>query len=427
MKLILSYFFILLYHSPFAFSQTKCVSGRPERTHLIDQLDRAKKESPITKKIYRKYKLEPSQIEAPQTSAIKCENASVTTYTKLQAQVDEMMSHLNIDEIETQEPAPVVDHSDRFIEVEPTGSQSQPDTIIESKTRPLLFDKTCMMVGNTFEIGGVSEIQCPEDIKIKKTKLINSCLTEEILTYQNAVITNFYDCIKSLNLPVLAPEHLFKLYNRESAFNPHYHSLRGRGLGQLTSIFVHNNHQEHRGGSILEQVQSSTKSKCQIAKKVAQKAIDDPPLKKGKHNTKFDGYCAYSSIGDGLELNVLYTLVGLASSWKDDLEPLLRKYMTTHSLHENELNQVKSLVMLNAYGASGPAAAISAVKRLRGLSPSSFIKEIQKPMRLEDGTHLNQYILDLNNRGSELHKKLPPGTQAKNENEGNACINPKAL
>lgn len=426
---LFSYFIFLFFNTLIAFAQTQCVSGRPEKTHLIEQLNLAKKKSSITKKIYKKYKLDRNQIETPKTPKEKCENSSVTTYTELQAQVDDILSSLKLDEIETQKPAPIEDHSDQFIEVDSNTRNNASSKPKKHLAQPLLFNTNCMKAGNQFEISGVSEVICPEDEKIKKSKLNNSCLTEEILTYQNAVITNLYNCMKSLNQAAITPDHLFKLYNREAGFNPHYHSVRGRGIGQLTSVFVHNNHQAHRGGAIMEQVQTSTTSQCEIAKKIADKAITKPPLQIRNDDIKFDGYCAFTSIGDGLELNILYTLVGLASSWKYDVEPLLREYMEKYESQSEALKEIKSLVLLNAYGASGPVAAIAALKRLRGLAPKEFIKQIQKPMVTEESsTLLNKYILDLNSRASELHKKLPIGLQAEYDEAGdNACINPKAL
>lgn len=422
-------FQILFYNALTAQAQSKCNSGNHGRLHLIGQLEHAKLNSPITKEIYKNYHLDqsnkPEQVQSGtrNLSNINCENKSVTTHHELQAEIDALAKTLSEKDLEnrTDETAPLEDITKNGIDVEAELKKIP-------KTPPLLFKLECLQASNKFEIPGVFEVICPDDEKIKKTKLNHSCMTDEILNYQNAVITNLYGCMKSLNLAVIEPRYLFELYNLESGFNPHFYSTGGRGLGQLTSIFVHNNHQSHRGLSIMQQIETSTNPECQVAKKISENALVNPPITIKYDEAKFNGYCPVTSIGNGLELNILYTLVGLASSWKDDIGPLLTNYIEKHHSQEKKISQIKSLALLNAYGASGPVAAMTTVLRLRNRDPKGFIKGIQKQLTTEDGTNLTGYIRKINEKASALKETLPKKLKKKYDDEGGeACINSKAL
>ena len=252
----------------------------------------------------------------------------------------------------------------------------------------LVFKPECVIGANKFE-AGTDEISCPSGKRTTKT--FDFCMNEEILNYQNAIISNFKACADKSKINTLDATHLFKIFARESTFKPHYAYAGGVGFGQLTSTFVNDLHQNHRGLKYLKAVASSDAHECKAAKLIATKDVANRPY---HSNT-----CAFVTIGEGLERNILYSVLGVATAWDKDVGPLLTDYLEKHSSHPL-IDEVKNISMLNSYG-PGRADAIAAVKRLRHLPPDEFINRMKRPLRTKKG-NLTRYVNEIEDRQIQI-------------------------
>lgn len=361
--------FGLLLSSMVATAQVACVSGTPEKNNLITQLHYAKAKSSITDIIYKQY-----QLGASTQAKADCTNCS-SSLEKRPEDLSQVASSIQ-------------------------GVPSAPK---------LLFNPDCLKETAEYKIA-TKEVACPTGERTK-----NICQTQEIVTYQNAVVSSFLSCVKKLNLPSITPSALYKIYALESGFKPQFASKNGMGLGQLTSIFIDDVHQPWRGGGYLNKIANSDLKECEAAKILAQKDLKSKPSKNA---------CSYIQLGEGMERNILYTFVGLATAWEKDLLPIMKNYMQKHANHPS-LEEVKNLTMATAYSSGGRAAGRAIASRLSGLSPEAYLKAIKKPMaRVKGRGLLNPYVINMDIREKELGTKLADSLKADFDKQGvQACIN----
>lgn len=189
-------------------------------------------------------------------------------------------------------------------------------------------------------------------------------------------------------------------------------------MGQLTNIFVQDAHQKWRGGENLRKMAQSDLQECSAAKILAQKDLKSKP----RHSNS----CSFIQIGEGMERNILYTMIGLATSWEKDISPKMNSYLTKYANHPS-IEEIKSLLMANAYGSGGRAAARALANRLSGLPPEKLLATIKKPisgvpMRGRART-LNGYTLKIATRQKDIASKLKEPLKSAFEKEGaKACI-----
>ena len=365
----------IICHSINLFAADSCISGDPKATNLIDQMSTARKSSKLTSIIYDKFKLGQAKTEGD-SSSLPCPNSNCSGGSS-SAQRDKILT--------------------------------SPHVIPEAPQ--VLFKNKCLIESGQFK-AGTPEVTCPEGTKAKNQNL---CLTENLLEYQNAVLSSFSACMVKSGFRGMDPASLFKLYSLESAFKPQYAYNGGVGLGQLTSIFVEDIHQKHRGLRFLKKIAESGESDCNAAKLIAENdIIKKPSLAKT---------CSFTSVGDGLERNILYTLIGLENSWDKDVSPKFKTYSETHK-NDPRLKEAQDLALLNAYSPGGRVAARAAVERLSGLPPAQFIAAIKNPMPKERGRSLSIYINKMEERQKELSKKLPEPIKSEFQKKGaQACVN----
>lgn len=358
-------------------AEKQCLSGTSGNNHLISQLLNAKNKSPITKELTQRYNLEEAPLQSP--PAVGCVSCQ-------QGPGSNPLSFGN------QSTAQLL-------------RQVDPDA-------GLLLRTQCLEVSGKVD-ASTTELKCPEG---KLSSKYNFCFDSNLMRYQNAVITDFYKCVKKLtNLP-LTPSGLFEMYSLESGFKPHYSYGGGVGIGQLTGIFVDDINQKHRGYGLLKKIAETSDTDCSIAKKIASKDAKQP-VRLNNNRCKFVEY------GEGMERNVLYTLLGMANSWNKDIEPVMEAYSKKH--HGNPaLPRTQELALLNSYGPGGRAAARAAVRRLTKLSPTQFVTQIQKPMIGSKGTNLTTYLGKMQKRQKQLLADMSADQRAAYNQEGaRSCVN----
>ena len=354
----------------------QCLSGTSGNNHLINQLANAKNKSPISSALTHKYNLEHAPIEPPLTGCISCQQGPGNGPLSLQNKsTADLLRHI------------------------------APDA-------RLLLRTDCLSASGKVD-APTTELKCPEG---KLSAKHNFCFDSNLMRYQNAVITDFYKCVKKLtNLP-LTPSGLFEMYSLESGFKPHYAYGGGVGIGQLTGIFIDDINQKHRGFSILKKVADTSDPDCTIAQKIASKDVKQP-VRLNNNRCKFVEY------GEGMERNVLYTLVGMSNAWNKDIEPVMESYNNKHKGNP-ALARAQELALLNGYGPGGRAAARAAVRRLTKLTPTQFITQIQKPMSGTRGSNLTGYLGKMEKRQRQLLKDMSAEQRAAYNKDGaRSCVN----
>jgi len=355
----------------------QCLSGSAGNNHLISQLARVKSSSPLSSELTKKYNLESDHAAPP--AGLPCAACQQGPGSN---------------------PLSIGNHATAEVL-----RQIAPDA-------RLLMRTECLSAAGKVD-APTSELKCPDG---KVSPKYNFCFDSNLMRYQNAVITDFYKCVKKLtNLP-LSPAGLFEMYSLESGFKPHYAYGGGVGIGQLTGIFVDDINQKHRGFSILKKVATTSDTDCAIAKKIAEKDVKTP-VRLNSNRCKFVEY------GEGMERNVLYTMIGMANSWAKDLEPLMENYLKKNNGNP-ALPRATELALLNGYGPGGRAAARAAIRRLTKLSPVEFINRINKPMSGTKGGNLTTYLGKMQKRQKQLLTDMSPNLRNEYTQQGaRACIN----
>lgn len=367
--------FVILFLPLIAFSEEQCLSGKSGQTNLIDQLATAKASSSITQIIAKQYQLENAKIEGG--NCVDCDKPLLDKPTEL-SQV-----------------AGAID-----------GIPQAPK---------LLFKAACLRESNEFK-SDTAEVSCPSG---QRSKSKNLCMTEKVMSYQNAVISSFLNCAKKAGLPTVSPSALYQMYSLESGFKPQFAYNGGVGIGQLTNIFVEDIHQKWRGYKFLEKIAQSSLSECEAAKIVAQKDIQSKP--------RISNSCSFISIGEGLERNILYSLIGMANSWEKDVGPKLQPYLNKYSNSEH-LQEIKDLSLLNAYGPGGRAAARALVSRLSQLPPEKYLERIKTPLTFVNKkskvNSLNIYTIRMAKRQKKIQGELAEPIKSEFAKQGaQACVN----
>ncbi len=339
------------------YAQEKCLNGKDGNNNLIQQLQKAKSDSPITKLIFTRYNID-QKTEADSNCA-ECERSKNKDLSKIS---------------------------------------------VSAKTN---FKSECIEAAASIQTSS-AEISCPDQI-IAKHQL---CLTQNHLRYQNAVTSELYKCVKlTTNLP-LTPDGLFEMYTLESGFKPSYANGGGTGLGQLTGIFIKDLHQPHRGLAILKSISDSNEKSCDIAKMILKKDLINEPTLKNK--------CDFTQYGEGMERNILYTLSGLANAWKKDIEPIMKPFSNQYS-DDPQIQKAQEKALLNAYGPGGRAAARAAVRRLSKLNPTQFIAAMEKPLMTINNSSLTVYTTRMKKKQNIIGQKLTGPLQSLFNKEGSSA------
>ena len=273
----------------------------------------------------------------------------------------------------------------------------------------LLLKTDCLVAGSKFKASS-SQISCPSG---KRSKNFNFCINRDFLEYQNAIISSFMSCAAKSGIKTLDAAHLMKMYTLESGFRPNYAYPGGVGIGQLTSIFVKDIHQAHRGRKYLNKIAASENAECKAAKVISERDLKKQP----RHSDN----CSFVSVGDGLERNILYSILGTATAWEKNIEPKLRKYFAKYKDHP-QLEEVKNLALLNSYGPTGHAMAL--LERLSKYPPDRFAQAMKKPHATERAD-LTKYIQRIEARQSAMAKTmlLEPLKSQYAKDGVKACVN----
>lgn len=355
-----------------ASAELMCVNGDPSAINIVTQLANAKTEKPVTKYIYGKYNINNAKSEGGTTCLSgDCEK-------------------------------PLIDAKP----IEQIRNTLTPQT----DANKFVFNDQCLQTSAKFNTG-TSQLMCPEHKNFKRSKSVAGlCITNEQLSYQNAVMSDFAKCAASAKLSSVDMNAIFQKYAVESTFKPQYAYGGGVGIGQLTGGFVDDIFQKGRGLETLKDIANSTTPECAGAKLIAQADVEKRP--------KFSDKCAFVEVGEGFERNFLYSLIGTNTKWEKDIKPKLSKYLDKFA-KDPDVDRVKQLLLMTAYGPGGAGAARTLISYFSKLPPAKFIQRLSKPFYVEEidsegnvkrGKNLTAYISQIEKRQTDFGKSLTANT-----------------
>ena len=244
----------------------------------------------------------------------------------------------------------------------------------------------CIKAARSFSTA-TTEVQCPEnkeksapailEISGKKKKVIEAsgaCVTLPMLDYQRQVFENFYRCIRKYSTAPFNPATIFEIVSRESTFKPNYSSSAGHGSGQLTSDFINDVQQEGRGRTTLKALALDATPECAAAQKLAEGDLSKKlSLPKDR--------CQFIQYGSGMERNALWMMIGLDTTWRRNLAPNYKQYISKYKDHP-DLSRVMEKMLQLSYGRAGYKGMYAVMSRLSRFPPDRVLKELQNHMPL---------------------------------------------
>lgn len=356
-----------------------CISGNPNSTHLIDALAAAKQTSSISKII------------------LKSTSKPVTTESA--APCAECLNQKNAGMNKNFDPEALAN----------LAKYAAGGTSLNIKCLEAAADKS-------FVTKETPEVHCPLNKEIKDG---NSCINREILEYQNLVVSNMYSCFSKYSASPINPSSLFEIQSLESVYKTNYSSYKGHGLGQLTNIFIKDAQIEFRGLPMMKKIVADTSAECGAAREILSLDTKRKPIL----STPKDR-CRFMQIGDGLERNVLYSLIGLNTLWKNDISPHFTGYSKKHGTHAAFPRLMEKLLQIG-YGAGGPVAAKAVIKRGGHLPPDRFLALLESKISGDSGEDLNLYVRGIAGRQKDIKDKITDSALKDSfaTNGARACLN----
>ncbi len=333
----------------------QCLVGDSSRRHLVDTFNQAKKESKITQLILQ----------------TKTQNA-------------------------TESAAPCADCLDEKSKGMPGKfNRDALASIAKYAATPALIDTRCMEAAAQFVAKGTPEVHCPESGGGGDAKS-DSCVTSELVSYQSQVIASLYRCFSKFSPSPVTPAGLFEIHALESAYKPNFSSRKGHGLGQVTNIFIQDVQQANRGRGLLERMTTDPSPDCALAREISGLDLKrTPPLSTPKDR------CRFTQIGDGLERNILYSMIGLDTMWRKNLSPMFVGYSNKFAQHPDLPRLMERLSQIS-YGPDGPVGARAVIRLGRHLSPDRFLQFLDSGIESESGSNLNRYLLGIAARQKDI-------------------------
>ncbi len=364
-----------------------CRSGDAKNTALLDLLKKAKKDSEITQAILADYT---TKTEGTGTCAT-CNELN----KQAQAQKEDIAAVAKAINPEFNNPVP--------------------------KPNSLLFNDDCLKGIAPYQ-SSTAQYTCDKATS-KPTLKKNLCVDDSLQTYQNQTLSNFTRCFIEQGITGssdILPTTLLNIYTIENGFKPQYSSGNGVGLGQLTSIFIKD--VETRGKVFSKKILSQPpKPECKAAALILQKDQKTPPSRQQ--------VCKFMSVGEGLERNMLYSMLGLAVLLEKNIDPILNKNKKFKQFPANAQQKIRELALTNAYGPGGPLATRYLIKRInnrQGLNSIETIEQYTTSNTLqENGLSLNRYLVSIKKREFDVlkNKRISEPLASQIEKKGNmACL-----
>lgn len=364
-----------------------CRSGDAKNTALLDLLKKAKKDSEITQAILADY--------TPKTEGTgdcpECDNLN----EQAKAQKEDIAAVVKAINPELHNPVP------------------KPDS--------LLFNDECLKGIAPYQ-STTAQYTCDKATS-KPTLKKNLCVDDSLQTYQNQTLSNFTRCFIEQGITGssdILPTTLLNIYTIENGFKPQYSSGNGVGLGQLTSIFIDD--VKTRGKVFSKKILSQPpKPECKAAALILEKDQKTPPSRQQ--------VCKFMSVGEGLERNMLYSMLGLAVLLEKNIDPILNKNKKFKQFPANAQQKIRELALTNAYGPGGPLATRYLIKRInnrQGLNSIETIEQYTTSNTLqENGLSLNRYLVSIKKREFDVlkNKRISEPLARQIEKKGNmACL-----
>ncbi len=251
---------------------------------------------------------------------------------------------------------------------------------------------------------------CPTENSQGGTPMNNhQCFTRPMVDFIHQSVENAISCIRSTSGVSLDPLTVFKKINNESGFKPYYSYRGGHGIGQLiggTAAGISQGRQDF--GSLMSGIAQSTDSTCTDFKDILQNDQSNPI--RGSNAVVANGRCRFISMGQGMQRNLIYSLMLRASLNRTMTSEFQRRFPNENIETPQNRELIGNLVNIG-YGPRGPAGALALVR-------SAARGSIQS---LQGAVGRNSYIRAINGAYSQV-LQLTNSSATTQEQRDQACL-----
>lgn len=233
-------------------------------------------------------------------------------------------------------------------------------SLLTKEAAPEQIKKECIEASLQREVVNTGYICYDQKAKAFQSAGSNTpCLNQQSVDYLHFALNKAVACMSQDRDPI-DPRFILKKINNETAFNFFLAYSQGVGIGQLTSYPVRELAGWYQKGKfnpgnaryILEELAKNEDPACDAFKKIAEKDLQDNPLKpQGKRTATMNrgAYCNFVSPGNGLSRSLVYSL-GYYVYLRDQIvKPAVAKRSVTLTRDKELINNLT----LIAYGPGG--------------------------------------------------------------------------
>jgi len=258
---------------------------------------------------------------------------------------------------------------------------------------------------------GTSAFHCPNDGAGAGQRInSNQCFTPPMVDFIHQSVGNALSCVKNATGISFDPITIFKKINNESGFRPFYSYNGGHGIGQLiggTAAGIAQGRSDF--GTIMSSIADSNDSSCSDFKNIIQSDRANPI--RGSNAIVQNGRCRFLSMGQGMQRNLIYSLM-LRASLSKTITARFKAQFPNQNMNSPQNKELVGNLINVGYGPGGPRAAL-ALLRSAGRSGSAD--------GLRNAVSRNTYIRSINGSYNEV-LRLSGTSASTNEERDRACL-----
>ncbi len=199
--------------------------------------------------------------------------------------------------------------------------------------------------------------------RARRISATRQCITQDMVSYIQVSVQNAMKCVSDASGVPVDGATLYQKINNESAFQFFQSNRGGTGMGQLTSWPIRDMFQARRGlySAVLEKIQNSAESACESFKSI----VENDRKPNGATLYPRNKICKYVSPGEGMNRNLLYSLVYMSNLKDQVLRLLPQGFLASGQRDLGERIRLIERLALVGYGPEGMAKARGMARSIR--------------------------------------------------------------
>lgn len=187
------------------------------------------------------------------------------------------------------------------------------------------------------------------------------CVTSDMVRYIQSSVQNAMNCVTNASGIPIDPATTYQKINNESAFQFYQSNNGGTGLGQLTSWPLRDMFQARPRLYAETLSKVKTHPSCANFKSI----VDGDTQPPGATLFPRSKICRYTSPGEGMQRNLLYSLVFMSHLKQRILQLLPRNFLEVPETEKQKRVQLVERLALVGYGPEGMAKAQGLARSIR--------------------------------------------------------------